>query len=216
LVDLKRSAMLLQSLAEGKTLAEAAEQADLDLSQAKAALADLAERLENQAKKWQAELDRQFVAVESAKKEADDPDALIFAFDGGSRGNPGPAAGAAVAVDADGKVLLERFHYFPKATNNFAEYQGLIAAIEMAVELGVKHLGLQGDSELVVKQMRGEYKVKNKSLLRLYIEANNLLKPFAGWEIRYVPREENVLADQVVNRVLDEKAPKKKKNKKQP
>lgn len=210
MVDLQRATLLLRALAAGQSLADAAEEADFDLEQARAALADLAERLEIQAKKLKQEEAQAKKKVSRVRETTDDPDKLRFAFDGGSRGNPGPAAGAGLALAEDGTVLVDRARYFSKATNNFAEYQGLLAALELAEELGVGRFRCVGDSELVVKQMKGEYKVKNKTLLRLFIEANNKLRRFKSWQIDYVPREENKLADKLVNQTLDEKAPKKK------
>ncbi|HPQ72267.1 MAG TPA: ribonuclease HI family protein [bacterium] len=213
MVDLKRTAVLLAALAEGKSLAQAAEKADLDLTQARTILTDLAERLAQQAKEWQAVVEQEMVQTENARKQIDDPNAILFAFDGGSRGNPGPSAGAAVALDKNGKVLAERYRFTPETTNNVAEYHGLLEAIRLAADLGVRRFVVQGDSELIVKQINGEYKVKNRGLMPLFIEANKKLRQFDKVTVRYVRREENAQADALVNRILDEKAPKKKKTK---
>lgn len=212
MVDLKRSAALLKALAAGVPLPAAAELADFDLPQAQAALLDMAERLQVQAKKI-----AKIEAVEEAKHENAprrivNPNDLVFAFDGGSRGNPGPSAGVGIALDASGAVLAERTRYLPEATNNVAEYHGLLAAIELARELKVKKLRLQGDSELVVKQLKGEYKVKNKNMIPLFIEAIQRLREFESWQVRHIPREENASADELANQVLDARAPKKKKS----
>jgi ribonuclease HI len=210
-VDLPRAAALLKALAAGHALPVAAEKADLDLPQAKAILADLAARLTAQAAKVEKIERAEAARVARSADKAKSPDELVFAFDGGSRGNPGPSAGVGMALDAGGFAVAERSHFLPNATNNVAEYHGLLAAIDLAREMGVRRLRLQGDSELVVKQLLGEYKVKNKDLMPLVIAARNKLRDFANWEIRHVGRDENKEPDEAVNRVLDERAPKKAK-----
>lgn len=209
-VDLKRSAALLAALADGRRLAEAAENANLGLNQAAEVLRELAERLNIQAKKI-AEAEETAKAVQARDRVDGDPDQLLVAFDGGSRGNPGPSVGGAVALDAHGLVVMERSHYLAEATNNVAEYHGLLAALELAEQLGVKNLRLQSDSELVVRQIRGEYKVKNKALIDLSIEAHRALRRFDSWDIHHVRREHNQPADNYVNEILDQKAPRKKR-----
>ncbi len=211
MVDLKRSAALLAALARGVPLAAAAEAADMDLPQAKAALADLADRLTTQAKKIEKTEREEAERMTRAAQKATNPDEIVFAFDGGSRGNPGPAVGVGMALDAGGTPLVERSRYFPEATNNVAEYHGLLAAIDLAKELKVRKLRLQGDSELIVKQLTGEYKVKHKNIIPLFVAALQKLRQFESWEIRHVRREQNQQPDDAVNRVLDQRAPKKKK-----
>lgn len=210
--NLRQAADLLAALAQGQVLPEAAARLDLDPEQARAILADLASRLNEQAKEWdniQAEAE-----AESARNEvvAADSDELIFAFDGGSRGNPGPSVGAAVALDKNGKPLAERVIFFEKATNNFAEYHGLLLAIQLAKDLGVRRLALQGDSELIVNQLRGVYRVKNKQLMPLFIQAQRLLRNFENWKIRHVLRDQNTEADALVNETLNEKTGRRKKS----
>ena len=124
--------------------------------------------------------------------------------DGGSRGNPGPAAFAYVLEAEDGHVLAAHGETIGVATNNVAEYQGLVAGLAKAVELGVDELEVVSDSELLVKQMRGEYKVKNAALRALVEEAQGLAQGL-GW-ITYtaVRREHNELADRLVNEALDQ------------
>jgi ribonuclease HI len=211
LPDLRRSARLLDALAHGAPLAQAAERADFDLPQAKATLRELAERLNVQAakvEKLKAEEERK---RQRARHVAANTDEMFFVFDGGSRGNPGPAAGVALACDAGGGVLIERARFLEKSTNNVAEYHGLLLALELAAELGVKRLRLRGDSELVVKQLRGEYKVKHPHLKPLFIQALRGLRTFDSWDIRHIPREENEDADRYVNQVLNQHAPQTKK-----
>lgn len=209
--ELHRAADLLAALAEGQALPAAAASLDLDPAQARDILLDLAGRLEGQAKEWDKIQEEAAAAGERDAPVAAHSDELVFAFDGGSRGNPGPSAGAAVALDKNGKPLAERVLFFERATNNFAEYQGLLLAIGLARDLGVRHLALQGDSELIVNQLRGVYKVKNKQLMPLFIQAQRLLRDFDNWKIRHVLREQNNEADALVNETLNEKTGKRKK-----
>ncbi len=123
--------------------------------------------------------------------------------DGGARGNPGPAAIAAVVQDGGGEVLEERGERIGKATNNVAEYRALLLGIERAAALGAKELELVGDSELVVRQVKGEYKVKDPNMRKLHAEVKRALAPFERWSIRHVRREQNAEADRLVNKVLD-------------
>lgn len=127
--------------------------------------------------------------------------------DGGARGNPGPAAGGAVLLGEDGRVLCERGEYLGTATNNVAEYTGLILGLEEAKRLGtVTMLDVRLDSLLVVQQMRGIWKIKHPGLRPLAIRAGALLAEFPQRTIEHVPRDLNHLADAVVNRILDEAA----------
>lgn len=128
---------------------------------------------------------------------------LIVHFDGGSRGNPGPAAIASVVTTPDGDFVEERGEAIGEATNNVAEYRALILAIERARELGASEVELVGDSELIVRQVRGEYKVKDQGLRPLYAAAIEALAGLDSWSIRNVPRERNAAADALVNATLD-------------
>lgn len=126
--------------------------------------------------------------------------------DGGARGNPGPAAGAAVLLDEAGNVVAERAQYLGRATNNVAEYTGLIVGLEEAKRLGVTKLDVRLDSLLVVQQMRGVWKIKNPGLRPLALRAGALLAEFPDRTVEHVRREQNTLADALVNRALDEAA----------
>jgi ribonuclease HI len=128
---------------------------------------------------------------------------LVVNVDGGARGNPGPAAIAAVVQNGGGEVLEERGERIGKATNNVAEYRALLLGIERAAALGAGEVELVGDSELVVRQVKGEYKVKDATLRELHAEVKRALAPFERWSIRHVRREQNVEADRLVNKVLD-------------
>jgi ribonuclease HI len=126
--------------------------------------------------------------------------------DGGARGNPGPAAAAFVLEADDGTVLDARGDTIGVATNNVAEYRALLAGLARAVEAGVDELEVVSDSELLVKQMRGEYKVKNRALQELSLEASRLGRQIGKVTYRAVRREHNELADRLVNEALDRAA----------
>jgi len=124
--------------------------------------------------------------------------------DGGARGNPGPAAVAAVASDPGAGVLAERKAYIGEATNNVAEYRAVLLGLELARELGAASVEVINDSELVARQIEGRYKVKHPGLKPLYLEAMKALRQFGSWSVRSVRRESNERADQLVNEALDE------------
>jgi ribonuclease HI len=123
--------------------------------------------------------------------------------DGGARGNPGPAAYGYVLEAENGTVLDAHGETIGVATNNVAEYRALIAGLEKAVELGVDELEVVSDSELLVKQMQGEYRVKNEALRELNDEANSLERKLGRVRYTAVRREHNELADKLVNEALD-------------
>ena len=123
--------------------------------------------------------------------------------DGGARGNPGPAAYGYVLESEDGHVLAAHGEAIGRATNNVAEYSGLVAGLAKAADVGVRELEVVSDSELLVKQMRGEYKVKNEALRELWEEASDLEKKFGRIRYTAVRRAHNELADRLVNEALD-------------
>jgi ribonuclease HI len=128
--------------------------------------------------------------------------ATLFA-DGGARGNPGPAALGAVLLDDAGGVLCEVGEYLGTTTNNVAEWRALLAGLGAALELGVDDLEVKMDSELVVRQVNGVYRVKHPDLIPLYERARSLIRRFTRVDVRHVPRAQNKLADALVNGVLD-------------
>ena len=128
---------------------------------------------------------------------------LTVNVDGGSRGNPGPAAIAAVLRDSSGAVLERRNERIGVATNNVAEYRALLLGIELAREHGAAAVQLVGDSELIVRQVEGRYKVKDANLRGLHAEVREALGGFERWSIRHVRRDENADADALVNAALD-------------
>jgi ribonuclease HI len=132
---------------------------------------------------------------------------LVVHVDGGSRGNPGPAAAAAVVSAPDGNVLDEASVTLGHTTNNVAEYRGLLLGLERARERGATEVDVINDSELVAKQVNGEYKVKSPDMAALHQQALEALEGFESWSIRSVPRAQNAAADALVNRALDGEAP---------
>ncbi len=129
---------------------------------------------------------------------------VIVHVDGGARGNPGPAAAAAVATSADGEPLGERKEYIGEATNNVAEYRALLLGLALARDLGAEEVEIVNDSELVARQIGGEYKVKHAGLKPLFSEAMRELRGFHKWAVRPVRRDQNARADELVNEALDE------------
>jgi len=124
--------------------------------------------------------------------------------DGGARGNPGPAgAGVVICDKADGQALLERGIYLGRATNNVAEYRGLLAGLEMALTLGAAEAEVFSDSQLMVRQMKGVYRVRNEGLRPLHEEANILAGRLRKFSITHVRREKNTQADKLVNMAID-------------
>lgn len=130
---------------------------------------------------------------------------VIVHSDGGSRGNPGEAACAAVVYDTKGDELLTRAKRLGKATNNEAEYHGVLLALEMCKELGAASVKLRTDSELVERQIKGIYKVKKKELKPYHATALLLSRRFEAFSVEHVRREQNARADALVNAVLDGK-----------
>jgi ribonuclease HI len=125
--------------------------------------------------------------------------------DGAARGNPGPAGAGAVIVNPAGHIVAKVGKFLGEETNNVAEYMGLILGLKRAKAMGIKELQVLADSELVVKQVRGEYAVKAEHLAPLHAEAVALFKAFDQIEIRHIPREENGQADAMSNRAIDER-----------
>ena len=131
------------------------------------------------------------------------PDKVVVHVDGGARGNPGPAAVGAVVSSPDGEPLAEKGLYIGDATNNVAEYKAVLLGLELARELGAREVEVINDSELVARQIGGQYKVKHAGLRPLFIETMRQLRDFDRWTVRNVRRESNERADQLVNEALD-------------
>jgi ribonuclease HI len=125
--------------------------------------------------------------------------------DGAARGNPGPAGAGAVLTRADGTVVAKCGKFLGTQTNNVAEYSALLIGLETALRLGAQQVEVVADSELLVRQLEGVYRVKNEKLRPLFKRAKELLAKFERTSVRHVPREENKLADEMSNRAIDEK-----------
>ena len=132
------------------------------------------------------------------------PDTVVVNVDGGARGNPGPAAVAAVATGPKGEPLDEASAYIGEATNNVAEYRAVLLGLELARRLGARAVEVVNDSELIARQIGGQYKVKHAGLRPLHRETMDALRAFDRWSVRSVRRESNARADQLVNEALDE------------
>ena len=128
---------------------------------------------------------------------------VVVHVDGGARGNPGPAAAAAVVSTPDGRALDRTAVTLGPATNNVAEYRGLLLGLRRARELGATEVEVVNDSELVAKQVNGDYKVKHPDMKPLHAAALAALNGFERWSIRSVPRAQNADADRLVNEALD-------------
>ena len=131
---------------------------------------------------------------------------VVVHVDGGSRGNPGPSAVAAVASSVDGDPLAERSRYIGETTNNVAEYRAVQLGLELARELGATSVEVVNDSQLIARQIGGQYKVKHAGLKPLFLETMRALREFDQWAVRDVRREHNKRADELVNEELDRNA----------
>jgi ribonuclease HI len=132
------------------------------------------------------------------------PKAWLLMVDGAARGNPGEAGGGAVIADENGRVIKELSRYLGRTTNNVAEYAALLMGLEALLELGQKHILVQSDSELMVRQLNGEYRVKDEKLKALFEQAVGLLRQFDSYRILHVRRDMNKLADRLANRGIDQ------------
>jgi len=132
---------------------------------------------------------------------------VVVHVDGGSRGNPGPAAAGAVVSTPEGDVIDEATEFLGRTTNNVAEYRGLLLGLERARLLGATEIEIYNDSELVAHQINGRYKVKHPDMKPLYLEAMQRLREFGRWRVRSVPRAQNAAADALVNQALDAERP---------
>lgn len=128
---------------------------------------------------------------------------VVVHVDGGARGNPGPAAAGAVVSTPDGDVIADAAEPIGVATNNVAEYRGLLLGLRLAREVGAGEVEVVNDSELIAKQVNGSYKVKHPDMKPLHAEALRALRGFEHWSIRSVPRAQNAEADALVNQALD-------------
>ncbi len=172
-----------------------------------------AEEIESAMNETKAERERKkaerAVAAEKAREEARAVEAEVqrtrLYADGAARGNPGPAGAGAVIVSPEGHIVAKVGKYLGENTNNVAEYMGLILGLKRAKAMGIKELEVLSDSELMVRQLNGEYAVKADHLRPLHEEAKALLKSFPEIAVRHIPREDNAAADEMSNRAIDER-----------
>jgi ribonuclease HI len=143
---------------------------------------------------------------DDSRKSSGGAFAITANIDGGARGNPGPAAYGVVIRNAKGEILEELGEYIGLQTNNVAEYSGLLAALEYAERERIVSIKILSDSELLVRQMRGQYRVKNSALKELYDRAQAMVRKLQKFSIEHVLRESNRDADRLVNQVLDNRA----------
>lgn len=130
-------------------------------------------------------------------------DGIIIYIDGGSRGNPGPAASGYVMTTEQGKPLEEKAFFIGRTTNNVAEYTAICKALDAAKSKGIKRIAVCSDSELLVRQLNGQYKVKSENIQPLFAQASEMLNGFESWKIKHIVREKNKRADALVNKALD-------------
>jgi ribonuclease HI len=131
---------------------------------------------------------------------------LVLYTDGASRGNPGPSGAGALITDKAGTIVAEEAVYLGEVTNNQAEYQALLIGLKAVVELAPSRLTVRMDSELIVKQLNGEYRVRNRNLLPLYGRAREFIRRLADVRVVHVPREQNVQADRLANQAIDNRS----------
>lgn len=144
--------------------------------------------------------EKEIAGTSSIKKEAD---LIVVNVDGASKGNPGESGIGVAIFDKDSNLINEAYDYLGVATNNIAEYKALIFGIKLSIEYNAKRVLFKSDSELMVKQIKGEYKVKNARLKLLFAEVQSLLKKLSNWKIMHVPREENKEADLLANKGVE-------------
>lgn len=132
---------------------------------------------------------------------------LVLTVDGASRGNPGPAAIGVVVKDEHGRIVKEIGEYIGESTNNVAEYRALVRALEVAKDLRAGSVEVRSDSDLLVSQLQGSYRVKSPDLSPLYLEANRLLRGFGRHAVTKIPRGQNAAADALANRAIDQAMP---------
>jgi len=200
---------LLDLLAGGLPLENAWEQAGFhSRAEAEDALRETAARLSGEKYAGQTASDP--VSAGTAARTVDITgmtiSEIIVHADGASRGNPGPSAAAVVAYDTEGTELTSRVKALGTATNNVAEYSACLLALELAADFGVPNVTVRMDSELVVKQMKGEYRIKNSNLAELAERVRQLAAGFDRCVWEYVPRARNAEADRLANETLDEEA----------
>jgi ribonuclease HI len=195
-------AQLLLAIAEHGSLEAACEELGIERDEAVRLLREGARKLGGSSKE-RAAAQKELPGLERSAS-ADGKRLRVFS-DGAARGNPGPAGAGAVVLDSKGRVLARVGKFLGKQTNNVAEYEGLLLGLARAKELGAREVEVRADSLLLIRQLEGAYQVKNAALKVLHAKAKELLRSFDRVDLRHVPREENVLADEMSNRAIDER-----------
>jgi len=162
-------------------------------------------KVEREARKKERAAQAERERAEAATKAQERPPRTRLFTDGAARGNPGPAGAGAVIVSPAGHIVAKVGKFLGDSTNNVAEYTGLILGLKRAKAMGIKELDVFSDSELVVKQLHGDYSVKAEHLKALHDEAKALLGAFPDVHVAHIPREENEAADEMSNRAIDER-----------
>ena len=160
-------------------------------------------KVEREARKKQRAAESERERAEVVAKAAERPARVRLYTDGAARGNPGPAGAGAVILNPAGHVMAKIGKFLGESTNNVAEYTGLILGLKRARAMGIKELDVFSDSELLVKQLAGDYAVKADHLKPLHDEAKQLLAAFSEVDVAHIPREENEAADEMSNRAID-------------
>jgi ribonuclease HI len=150
------------------------------------------------------QLQQEKLPLPEPQKNAAGERAVRIYSDGAARGNPGPAGAGAVLIDATGAVMARLGRFLGTRTNNVAEYEGLLLGLKHARDLGYREVEVRADSQLLIRQLKGEYAVRHAGLKPLHAEALRLLHAFDRYQLQHVPREENALADEMSNRAIDE------------
>ena len=205
-------ANVLKKVAHGKPLAIAAVESGIGAAELERIMKELERELWARARKAEEPVDPHTKATSPEKKPTKKKSkkksgglSLVAYADGGSRGNPGKAACAALIVDGNGDELLRRARLLGKTTNNVAEYEGVLLALSLCRELGARAVTLRLDSELVVRQIEGRYKVKHVELIKLFAKVRAQLEYFDSVDVEHIKREKNKGADALVNAALDGK-----------
>ena len=213
-----RLATALTKVVHGKPLAVAAAEAGIGATELERIMKELERELWARARSHEGEAPAPDPRTRASSKPKPTPAipkakpvrearglSLVAYADGGSRGNPGQAACATVITDGDGAELLRRHKRLGKATNNVAEYEGVLLALALCRDLGASKVRLRLDSELVVRQIDGRYRVKHPDLARLFQKVREAARGFDRLIVEHVPREQNAVADSLVNAALDER-----------
>jgi ribonuclease HI len=196
-------AQLLLAIAEHETLDRTCAVLELDLETARKLLRGAVVALRTEPREEQKASETFAKTSETALRKTSETAMRVFS-DGAARGNPGPAGAGAVLTDAQGNVLARLGRYLGRQTNNVAEYQGLLIGLRRAQEMGAQEIEVRADSQLMIRQLKGEYAVRNAALKPLHAEALRLLRSFGKYGLQHIPRAENALADEMSNRAIDE------------